>query len=991
MSDTLDMGGPRLLSGLSPREWSLRRKVALAVLIPIALAAVFGGLRVRNDLAEADNYSSSASRVSVLAPATDYLAAVENAAVVSLKTGDNAQALLDAAVAEVDAAAVAFEESLDDARLTTTQRERAESVLKLTEKARTPELYGVNDTSVAVLRQIQISVNQLIAAIVEDQIEPDARLQVLDQVIGGRISLAIQQFAVADDKQGIIKPYDLAAELGIESAAIQRVAAVVGSSDPDVSALRTQNAQHLTSIRLGAADLGDETAYAPYDALMASMLEDIDRNLAAAADESQSDALLNSLITLAALLLAIFLALLVSRLLLDPIRRVREGALEVAHERLPEAVRIIRAGGDPGDIVPIDVTTHEEMGQLARAVDGLHQEAVNLAAGEAKLRQQVGEMFVTLSRRSTSLINQQLGLIEKLEKDEEDPKRLESLFRLDHLASRMRRTADSLNVLADAPAASSDPHGLSVNDVLQAALAGVQEYQRVQIDTDATERVAGGAASDTVHLVTELIDNALAYSPPSSKVVVTTKRSPEGVVIKVSDAGLGMKDDAMAALNADLRSGGEVNAETARRMGLLVVSRIAKRHGVFVELQRNDRGGVTASVVLPTPILRLPGESPQPLQPVPAPDPTSALAAFTSASQPDDEPAVEPAGEPAVEPVVEDVEPEESPEPVAPAAVAPAAPTPVAAPPAPALPIRQRAGEAPAPAAGLAARLQSMREAREAANLDNAGTPAGPRAVPAPGTMPAPAAKAADSTDSTDSIEAAINAVIRLPQRRPGASDVPGVITPLSASEPAKPVETPEPVAAALEVVEPEVVEPEVVEHVAQAVEPEVAKAPEPEVFETPEPVAEPLVVTVSPIPPATTSFSVLDAGSPLPELLPEEGSIFASMKSNWFNTEGPEQPWSGNEVDSGWEVADRVAEETPLQISESGLPVRRPGARIVPGGVSPAAATLVRDPEAIRARLAAHAAGVNRGRQLAGGPQAAEALTVDPDHAEHSQEVDPT
>jgi hypothetical protein len=128
-----------------------------------------------------------------------------------------------------------------------------------------------------------------------------------------------------------------------------------------------------------------------------------------------------------------------------------------------------------------------------------------------------------------------------------------------------------------------------------------------------------------------------------------------------------------------------------------------------------------------------------------------------------------------------------------------------------------------------------------------------------------------------------------------------------------------------------------------------------------------------------------------MPELAPEEGSIFATMKSNWFNAEGADQPWSGNEVDSGWEAADRVAEATPLQVSETGLPVRRPGARIVPGGVSPAAATLVRDPEAIRARLAAHAAGVNRGRRLAGGPRAAEALAVDQDHSDHSQEVDPT
>jgi signal transduction histidine kinase len=970
MPDSLDMGGPRLLSGLSPREWSLRRKIALAVLIPIALAAVFGGLRVRNDLAEADNYSSSASRVSVLEPATDYLAAVENAAVVSLRSGDNAQALLEEAVAAVDAAAVAFEESLDDARLTATQRERAESMLSLTEDARSPQLYAVADQSVAVLRQIQISVNQLIAAIVEDQIEPDARLQVLDQVLGGRISLAIQQFAVADDQDGIVKPYDLAAEIGIESAAIERVASVVGGSDPDISALRTQNALHLTSVRGGAADLGDETAYAPYDSLTTAMLDDIDRTLAAAADESQRDALVNSIITLAALLAAIVLALLVSRLLLDPIRRVRDGALEVAHERLPQAVRTIRAGGDPGEIVPIDVTTHEEMGQLARAVDGLHQEAVNLAAGEAKLRGQVGEMFVTLSRRSTSLINQQLGLIEKLEKDEDDPKRLESLFRLDHLASRMRRTADSLNVLADAPAGPTDPHGLTISDVLQAAISGVQEYQRVQIDADATERVAGFAAPDTVHLVTELIDNALAYSPPSSNVVVATSSSPEGVVITVSDAGLGMKDDAMLSLNHDLRSGGEVNAETARRMGLLVVSRIAKRHGILVELERNTRGGVTASVVLPGTILRTVGESPQSAQPVVAAGPTPSLEVVELPSEEAvAEPAVAeepPAEEVVEEPAVEEVVAEQPPA----APVLPVRPT-----PAPALPMRQRASDPPAPAGGLAARLQAMREAREAANLGNPATPA-------PAVPPGPPAKPA-VPGSTEAIEAAINAVIRLPQRRPGAAEVPGALTPLFPA----PAETP----AAVEPVEPPAaVEPEVVEpEIAQAPEPEPVPTPEPEPVTEPEP--EPVVAAVSPIPTATTSFSVLDADTPMPEPLSEDGSIFASMRSNWFNADGAEQPWNGNEVDSGWEAADRVAEATPLQVSEAGLPVRRPGARIVPGGVGPAPAALVRDPEAIRARLAAHAAGVNRGRRLAGGAQAAEAMAVESDHSDHSQEADPT
>jgi hypothetical protein len=141
------------------------------------------------------------------------------------------------------------------------------------------------------------------------------------------------------------------------------------------------------------------------------------------------------------------------------------------------------------------------MGQLARAVDDLHHQAVTLASGEARLRARVGDMFVTLSRRNTSLINQQLALIETLERDEEDPERLESLFRLDHLASRMRRTADSLMVLADAPSGGG-VQGLTVADALQAASAGVQDYQRVQVLGAPGDVLAPGAAADVVHLLT---------------------------------------------------------------------------------------------------------------------------------------------------------------------------------------------------------------------------------------------------------------------------------------------------------------------------------------------------------------------------------------------------------------------------------------------------------------------------------------------------------
>ncbi len=281
------------------------------------------------------------------------------------------------------------------------------------------------------------------------------------------------------------------------------------------------------------------------------------------------------------------------------------------------------------------------MGQLARAVDDMHQQAVLLATGEASLRAQVGEMFVTLSRRNTSLINQQLSLIETLEKDEEDPRRLESLFRLDHLASRMRRTADSLLILADAPAPAIGQADLTVADALQAATSGVQDYQRVHVDANTSARISDAAAADVVHLLTELVDNALSYSSPSTSVKLRSTPGPNGVQIEVIDQGLGIPESALPDLNATLHSGGDVTPDTARRMGLFVVSRLAQRHLISVMLRRNPQAGTTATVFLPSSIL--PGFA-TPAAPAPKAPPTPDTA---PAGMPSRTPASRPVGVPA--------------------------------------------------------------------------------------------------------------------------------------------------------------------------------------------------------------------------------------------------------------------------------------------------------------------------------------------------------
>ncbi|NUS52357.1 MAG: HAMP domain-containing protein, partial [Nocardioidaceae bacterium] len=555
--------------------------MALALAIPLLLAGTLGGLRVQSDLAKAENSSASANQVTALRPAVDYLSAAEQATVAAVGTDQASKDRLEAAIGDIRKAGEQLTAAKQSADLTEAQANQVDAVLDLSQAMRADDANKLSPgTWQAQLRQLQSGVTQLITAIVNEQITPEPRLDLLSQALAGRFSLAMQQALVATDRNGETGSTELFSELGAEGAAIDRLAAGLGTDQKAVASLRTANAERFRTVRIGKSDLGGTEAYADYDSTISSLQDGIDQELEAAADDARVAALVNAGITLAALAAAILLALLVSRLLLNPIRRVREGTRAVAQDQLPEAVARIRAGEEPGEIVPIDVTTQEEIGQLARAVDDMHRQAVVLAVGEAGLRAQVSQMFVTLSRRSTSLINQQLSLIERLERDEEDPKRLESLFHLDHLAARMRRTADSLLILADAPTASSVTDRLTVSDALQAATSGVTDYQRVRIRSAEPTRIDDTAAADVVHLLTELVDNALTYSPPSTTVTVGTTVTAQGLAIEIADAGLGIQADQLATINQSLGSGGEVTTDTARRMGLFVVSRLSQRHGI---------------------------------------------------------------------------------------------------------------------------------------------------------------------------------------------------------------------------------------------------------------------------------------------------------------------------------------------------------------------------------------------------------------------------
>ena len=314
-------------------------------------------------------------------------------------------------------------------------------------------------------------------------------------------------------------------------------------------------------------------------------------------------------VLLAAFLLAAAVGVVITRQLLGSLGALRRTALDVADRGLPAAVAAIRDGDLPvATPRPVPVRTTEELGQLARAFDAVHRQALRLAADEAALRSGYSSVFVNLSRRSQSLVQRQLQLLERLERDEEDADQLDMLFRLDHLATRMRRNNENLMVLSGSDVMRRTAEPTPLPDLLRAAVSEIEHYQRVELRPTPQLQVAGHAAGDLVRLVAELLDNATAFSPPDNPVSLAAHRCDSGaVVVNVLDQGIGMTDEEIAAANAQLRGNGPVGLPQSRRMGLFVVARLAGRHGFEVRLHGGrDLRGVQATVTVPPELVIVP-------------------------------------------------------------------------------------------------------------------------------------------------------------------------------------------------------------------------------------------------------------------------------------------------------------------------------------------------------------------------------------------------
>ncbi|MFI9012033.1 nitrate- and nitrite sensing domain-containing protein [Actinosynnema sp. NPDC053489] len=315
-----------------------------------------------------------------------------------------------------------------------------------------------------------------------------------------------------------------------------------------------------------------------------------------------------AVLLLASMFTAAAVGFVVGSYLLRSLRALRTAALDVAEHRLPTLVAQLRDNAAHDVTVePVPVHTREELGQLARAFDAVHRQAVSSAAEQADLRTGMRNAFINLSRRSQGLVERQLKLMEELERQEESPEQLANLFKLDNLATRMRRNNENLMVLSGSDVARRFTRPVPLGDVLRAAASEIEQYQRVVVQTTPTVEVVGYAAGDLVRLVAELLDNATTFSPPRTQVVVGGRARPGGgVLVDVVDLGVGMSEEDLAQANRRIAlAASEDDGElpVSRQLGLYVVGRLAGRHGIEVAL-REQGDGLRAVVALPAELVR---------------------------------------------------------------------------------------------------------------------------------------------------------------------------------------------------------------------------------------------------------------------------------------------------------------------------------------------------------------------------------------------------
>ncbi len=348
--------------------------------------------------------------------------------------------------------------------------------------------------------------------------------------------------------------------------------------------------------------------------------------------DAESERNLFLLGTLAAVAFALFVALIVSRATTRPLRQLTDAAYELSNEKLPSLVDQLRnpqAGGEGQlrlQLDAIEIDSRDEVGLLAEAFNAIQRVTIDVAEEQAGLlRKGIGDIFINLARRNQNILDRQIEFIDMLEAKEEDPDQLDNLFKLDHLATRMRRNAESLLVLAGAEPPRRRGRPVELADVIRVAIGEVEDFARISLIALDDVAVEGNVAVDLAHLLSEFMENATHFSPPDTQVEVLGRWSRDGegsasYTIAVTDQGIGMSAEQMAEANHLLAHPPLVGLALSRSLGFIVIARLAERLGITVSLESAPTGGVSALVVLPSTMVKVEGQdAPSVLDDAPAP------------------------------------------------------------------------------------------------------------------------------------------------------------------------------------------------------------------------------------------------------------------------------------------------------------------------------------------------------------------------------------
>ncbi|MEU0373895.1 nitrate- and nitrite sensing domain-containing protein [Streptomyces sp. NPDC006283] len=650
-------------SRLSPRNWRVPTRLNAILLIPVLVGLVMGGFQVKQSIDTWSEAQDAEKTALIVRAASEYGQALLNerdltAQPLLLATSEDARkaAVVTEAYETTDAAKAKFDEAVKDMpdgqglerRLTLFRQEepglaklREVSYTKALDPVKTEEGYvkiqhvlmefsnelGLGTGNVTSYGRTVYAVQLAKAAaslersigmhlLVRPSKDPSvlAQQKVAFNSYNYLEQIAIGEYVSGGTEADTARLKEVMAGKAAEGGKRLAAAGLNPPKGPDGSFFTGMAAaigSNATPAKLRTQDVTPETwmgaSTAKFDGYTEIEKDLVDRAVQEAStisDDAKSDAIINGLIVVIALLTAFILAGLMARQMSRSMRQLRTAAFGIAEQRLPMLVDQL-SRTEPGRVdtrvQPIPIDTQDEIGEVARAFDQVHREAVRLAAEQAMLRGNVNAIFTNLSRRNQSLIEGQLTLITDLENNEADPDQLENLFRLDHLATRMRRNGENLLVLAGEEPGRRWNQPVPLVDVLRAASSEVESYERIELTGVPETEIHGQAVTDLVHLLAELLENATTFSSPQTKVRVTATRLPDGrVMVEIHDKGIGLTAEDFADINHKLANPPTVDAAVSQRMGLFVVGRLADRHGIRVQLRPSgEQAGTTSLVMLP--------------------------------------------------------------------------------------------------------------------------------------------------------------------------------------------------------------------------------------------------------------------------------------------------------------------------------------------------------------------------------------------------------